>query len=440
MIRRNRFCQTVIMVKKYPKVFYGWWIVGACFLITLYTGGVVFFGFTAVFEPLVSEFGWSYAQISLAASLRGFEMGLLAPLVGLVVDRWKPRRLIFGGAIFIGIGLMLLSLINSLGMFYGAFILVAIGMSALSSTVLLTAVVNWFRGKVAIATGIVVSGYAVGGVLVPVVTVLIDKYEWRMAMIILGLYTWVIALPLSLLVRHKPEQYGYLPDGDVSSPVVVDGSLTSARSTEVDIPTREAGTRSVFWRIALASMCHMLITSAVVTHVMPYLTSIGISRSASSLAAGALTLASIGGRLGFGWLGDRLDKRGVAALGFALMSLGLLSFGYLGSGWTWLLLPFLILFSTGWGGSVTMRATLLREYFGRSRFGKFYGFVTGVAMLGSIVGAPLAGWVFDTWGTYQWIWFAFAGLGVIAVTLITTISGPHSSSTKGKLAGATPIG
>lgn len=419
------------MGKKHPRVFYGWWIVGASFLIAFYTGGVVFFGFTAIFEPLANEFGWSYAQISLATSLRGFEMGLLAPLVGLVVDRWRPRRLIFGGAIFIGIGLMLLSRINSLGMFYGAFILIAIGMSAVSSTVLLTVVVNWFREKVAIATGIVVSGYAVGGILVPIVTVLVDKYEWRTAMIILGLSTLVIALPLSLLIRHKPEQYGYLPDGNVSSPVVVDESLISGRSTMMDISTREAGTRSVFWRIALASVCHMLVTSAVVTHVMPYLTSVGISRSVSSLAAGALALASIGGRLGFGWLGDKLDNRGVAAAGFALMALGLLSFGWLITGWTWLLLPFIVLFSTGWGGSVTMRASLLREYFGRSRFSKIYGFVTGVSMLGAIVGAPLAGWVFDKWGTYQWIWFVFAGLAVIALVLVATIPRPRSSPTRG---------
>lgn len=419
------------MGKKHPRVFYGWWIVVACFLIALYTGGVIFFGFTAIFEPLANEFGWSYAQISLATSLRGFEMGLLAPLVGLVVDRWRPRRLIFGGAIFIGIGLMLLSRINSLGMFYGAFILIAIGMSAVSSTVLLTVVVNWFREKVAIATGIVVSGYAVGGILVPIVTVLVDKYEWRTAMIILGLSTLVIVLPLSLLIRHKPEQYGYLPDGNVSSPVVVDESLISGRSTKVDILTREAGTRRVFWHIALASMCHMLVTSAVVTHVMPYLTSVGISRSVSSLAAGALALASIGGRLGFGWLGDKLDNRGVTAAGFALMALGLLSFGWLITGWTWLLLPFIVLFSTGWGGSVTMRASLLREYFGRSRFSKIYGFVTGVAMLGAIVGAPLAGWVFDKWGTYQWIWFVFAGLAVIALVLVATIPRPRSSPTRG---------
>ncbi len=73
---------------KPPKIFYGWWVVGACFLIFLYMGGAVVFGFTAFFEPITNELGWSYTQISLATSLRGVELGLLAPIAGLLVDRW----------------------------------------------------------------------------------------------------------------------------------------------------------------------------------------------------------------------------------------------------------------------------------------------------------------------------------------------------------------
>jgi len=65
-----------------PKIFYGWWIVGACFFIAFYVSSVIFFGFTVFFEPLVQEFGWSYTQVSFASSLRGLEMGILSPVVG----------------------------------------------------------------------------------------------------------------------------------------------------------------------------------------------------------------------------------------------------------------------------------------------------------------------------------------------------------------------
>ncbi len=402
--------------RQHHTVFYGWWVVGASFLIALYAGGVIFFGFTAFFEPIANEFGWSYAQISLAASLRGLEIGLLAPLMGLLVDRWGPRRLIFGGAILIGVGLLLLSRTTSLGMFYGAFALIAIGISTCSSTVLMTAVANWFHRKVATASGIAISGYAVGGLVVPLITVLIDMFDWRTALVILGLGMWVIVLPLSFIVRHKPEQHGYQLDGEMMSAAVIDEGVPSPQITEVD-RIKQALTSRPFWHIALPLMFQALGISAVLTHVMPYLSSVGMARSTSSLIASAAPIASIGGRLGFGWFGDRFDKRRVTATGFILTALGLLLFGNAATGGMWLLVPFLLLFGTGWGGNTTMRSALLREYFGRKRFGAVYGFVIGITMIGHMAGAPLAGWVFDKWGSYQGIWFVFAGLSIAAMII-----------------------
>ena len=411
----------MILNPKHSTVFYGWWVVGACGLLSLYAGGVVFFGFTAVFEPIANEFGWSYAHISLAASVRGLEAGLLAPLLGLVVDRWGPRKITFGGAIILGFGLVFLSRINSIGMFYMAFILIALGTSALSGTVLLTAVANWFRRKMSMAIGVVASGFALGGLLIPLVTVLTDIFEWRMAMVILGLGTWVIVLPLSLLIRHKPEQYGYLPDGEVSSPTTIDNELIPTQSTSGGVPVEGTAPRSVFWRIALSSMFHMMMISSMITHVMPYLNSVGITRSVSSFMASAIPVSSVGGRLSFGWLGDKIDKRHLAATSFALMALGLLLFDHISSGWMWMLVPVSLTFGTGWGGSVVMRASLLREHCSRSKFGSTYGFAIGIAMLGQIAGAPIAGWAFDKWGTYHGVWSVFAGLSVAALFAVLTI-------------------
>ena len=153
------------MKVRFPNIFYGWWVVGGSVLIAMYVAGAVFYGFTAIFEPIADELGWSYTQISLAASLRGLEMGLLAPLVGILTDRWGPRRLIFGGAIITFLGLLMLGRTTSVGTFYVAFVLVAVGMSTCTMTVLLTAVTNWFQRRVGIATGIAVSGFGLGGLM-----------------------------------------------------------------------------------------------------------------------------------------------------------------------------------------------------------------------------------------------------------------------------------
>ncbi len=402
------------------RIFYGWWVVGACFLIALYGGGVVFYGFTAIFEPLADEFGWSYAQISFAASLRGLEAGLLAPLVGLLVDRWGPRKLLLIGSIITSLGLMLFSRTSSLGTFYGAFVVVAIGMSTCSSTVLMTAVANWFRKKIGIATGIMICGYGFSGLLVPIMVDLIDRYEWRMAIAILAIGMIAICLPMSLLVRHKPEQYGYQPDGTVNDDVTSDDRPLPEEPAEVNIKARQAIKSRTFWHITLALLYQAAIMSTITAHVMPYLSSINITRAKSSLIASAIPLVSIGGRIGLGWLGDRIDKRRLIAGAIAMMFAGLLCFAFASPEASWLFIPFLILYGVGYGGNNTLRASVLSEFFGRRNFGTIHGLVIGIMMLGSITGPPLAGWVFDKWHSYQPIWFVFAGLAVAALVSAAT--------------------
>ena len=411
------------MEAKKHRIFYGWWIVGAGFFIAMYIGGFIHFGFTAVFEPIASDFGWSYAQVSFAASLRSLETGLLAPIVGLLMDRWGPRRLVFAGATVIGLGLLLLSRINSLATFYGAYILIAMGISTCIGVVPIATVGNWFQRKVTIATGILVSGTAMGGFMVPLAARLIDIFEWRTAMVILSFGALGILLPLSLLFRHKPEQYGYLPDGDLHKKPPVSEYQSSTQGNRADIKVKQVLKSSVFWHIAMGFMCHILVVNAVVTHVMPYLNSIGFTRSFSSLVASVIPITSILGRLSFGWLGDRFDKRRVASLGFIITSLGLFSFGFIPAAGTWILVPSLVFVGLGWGGPVPMMPALLREYFGRVKLATVLGLVMGVAALCSMVGPPLAGLIYDILGSYQIAWFSFAGLVVVGiVSLVTTPS------------------
>jgi MFS family permease len=413
--------------RKLSRVFYGWWIVGASCVVAVYTGGAVVYGFTAIFEPIANELGWSYTQISLAASLRGLEIGILAPFTGVLADRWGTRRLIFGGAAVIALGLVLLSHTTSLAMFYGAYLLIAIGNSGCGTNVLMTAVANWFRKKVGIASGIAVSGFGLAGLLIPVTVRLIEIYNWRIAMTILAMGILGIILPLSLLFRHKPEQYGLWPDGEVEGAAILGNVSAPPRTIEVSVGAKQALRTSTFWHIALAFTCHTMVSMAVVTHVMPYLGSIGVARSTSSLVATAVPLTSIGGRLGLGWLGDRIDRRKVAAIAFGMIVFGTLCFGSVSTVGAWMLVPFVIFFGIGYGGTNVMRTSTVREFFGRANFGSVLGVVIGINMIGNIVGPPLAGWVFDTRGSYQAIWFVFAGLGVAALISMLRIH-PVSSS------------
>ena len=144
-------------------IFYGWWILLACFIISVITGAVTFFGFTAFFDPLVKEFGWSYTQVSFALSLRGIEMSLLSPVVGFLVDRCGSRRLALWGVITVGIGFIMLSFTRTLWMFYASIILIAFGGGGCTGVVLMHVIANWFQSKVGLALGILTSGFGASG-------------------------------------------------------------------------------------------------------------------------------------------------------------------------------------------------------------------------------------------------------------------------------------
>ncbi|MFC1898929.1 MFS transporter [Chloroflexota bacterium] len=407
--------------QKRPRIFYGWYIVAASTFLRIFAGGVTVLGFTAVFEPIANEFGWSYAQISLASSLRGLESGLLAPLVGVMVDHWGPRRLIFSGGILICLGFLVLSQATSLFMFYLSFIIIAMGTSTCMATVTMTALANWFRRKYGLVSGIAASGFGLGGIMVPIITMLVAAQGWRTALVVIGFSSLAVILPLSLVMRHKPEQYGYLPDGEPPVTTISSNARPSTVSEEVSLTTKQALKQRAFWHIAIAGACQIFVIGAINTHIMPFLSSVGIGRSVSSFIAMIVPLASIGGRLSSGWLSDRIGRKPIFTAGFALITTGVLFFAFITSNSLWLLIPFVVTFSLGWGFTITARIALSREYFGLSSFGKIFGLMTGIVMLGNMAGAPLAGWVFDTWQSYQGAWLAFSGVTIAAVILTLTL-------------------
>jgi OFA family oxalate/formate antiporter-like MFS transporter len=398
------------------KIFYGWWIVLACSLIGFYYAGTVPFGFTAFFEPIRKEFGWSYTQISLAASLRGLQMGIFSPLIGFLVNRFGPRKLMLWGTITVGFGLILLSFSQSLAMFYAAFLVLAFGGGGCTSVVTMTAVANWFRRRVGLALGLMGSGFGAGGLVVMLIVGLIELYQWRATLIILGLGMWALGIPSSLVLRDRPEHYGYSPDGEVSSLYVHSHEV---QDKGVEITLREALKMRSFLYLSITEFIRFMALMAVYTHVMPYLASVGMPRPTAGLVAGALPLVSIIGMFGMGWLGDVFPKRYVLAMATAFISLGLLAFSYVQM--KWVIVPFLLILPLGQGGSMVQRGSILREYFGRDSFGKMIGIIMGSASFGGIIGPTLAGWGFDTMGSYRPIWFLFCGLTGLATFLALRI-------------------
>ena len=406
------------------KVFYGWWIVIACLLMSIYIGATTHYGFTAFFDPLVKEFNWSYTQVSFAMSLRGIEMSILSPIVGFLVDRYGSRRLCLWGIFSIGLGFLLLSLTQTIWMFYAGIALIAFGGGGCTGVVMNTVVSNWFQKRIGLALGIMSAGVGACGLLIPVVVWLIDAYGWRTAVVVIGIGTWLTCVPLSLVIRDRPGKDDLSPDGATASTAFRVNSLENL-TRGAAMSFSEALRHRAFLFIVLSEVIRATSLNAVLNHIMPYLNVLQIPRSTAGLIAGGLSVFSIPGRFCFGWLADHFEKRRVAAVACGLMTIGMFLLCFANQGWGMIL--FLLLYPVGYGGANTLRSVMIQSYFGQASFGRLIGLVVGIASIGGIIGPTFAGYLFDTTGSYIFTW-VLLGIATSATVVLMLNLGPSKQT------------
>ena len=406
------------------RVFYGWWIVLACSLLTCYGAGIFYYGFSAFVQPMAKDLGWSMALISGAFSLQRLETGVAAPLVGFLLDRFGPRKLVVSGAILMGAGFIYLSQTKTVLPFYVAFFLVSLGWSFNGGTALSAPLIGkWFIKRRGRALGFYSAGVGLSGLLVPVLSYLIALYGWRLTLLIVGPVTWLVSIPLALPLRHKPEEHRLLPDGEVSGHdqgTLVTTNRVSVR--EVDFPVREAMLSPAFWLLTLCFFAFQMSMSALFVHLVPCLITSGIEAQLAALVVTFITVFSILGRLGFGWLADLLSKKRLLIIIFLLQAIGVFAFTQVRQ--VLYLIPFLLAYAPSYGGVIAVRSAIIGEYYGRKNFGTVNGLITGIAMLGGIAGPVIAGLAYDINGSYYVAFVSFALLNLFSALLLLLLKRP----------------
>ena len=410
------------MSSQKSRVFYGWFILVALFVIWTSIAGISFTAFTSYIEPITNKFGWTYTQITFATSLRAMMLIPLVPIGGLLSDRWGSRKLIFAGITVVCLGFYLLSRINSISQFYLCFILIGIGYSTSTTAIPQAVVGRWFRKKMSLATGLLMMAGGTAGLTVPLVTRIIDIYGWQTTMAILGIGLWILLSPLSLIIRHSPEPYGYMPDGETGDDAVYNDNKEQVPDVNVHIGVKQLLKNGVFWHITIAYALHSMAGTALTVHTMPYLSTISIDRTISSFIAGALSIMGVFGRLGFGFFGDKYNKRWMASTGTIMVSISLIILSIITSSNTWMLFPAIILFGVGYGGTITLHSVLLRENFGTINLGSVIGFSVGFTAIGMMIGPPMASWLFESFGNYRITWLVLAGFA--AISIISQLTNP----------------
>lgn len=400
-------------------IFYGWWIVFAAGAITFLTGGTFFYGFSALFNPVIDEFGWSRASLSFAFSLRSEVGGLASPVVGFIVDKTGPRRLMMGGVLVIVLGFVLLSRAQSLATFYAAVVVIAIGMSAAAGPIGMVAVTHWFHKKRGQALALLATAVGTSGVMVLILTGLISAFGWRDSLVIMAVVQLVICFPLAMTIRNRPEDLGLLPDGEIIE--TIPGDVRPAvRPPAEGLTVREAIRNPDFWKLSFAVTLTNVGMIAVIVHQIPFFTSqAGLSDGLAGLSVSAMLLLSLIGRFGLGSLSDRVDPRYVMAFASGLGGVSLLLLASVYEGWQ--IIYALPVFAIGWGGVIPTRPTLQARYFGLRAFGAIQGVIFTIATLGALVGPVFAGWMYDETESYRLAFVIMSVGALLAVPLVLSI-------------------
>jgi sugar phosphate permease len=384
-----------------PRFFYGWVIVGAAFVNQMFTAALLQRSYGAYVVFLRNEFGWSKAALSGAYSLQQIESGLLGPLQGWLIDRFGPRISMRIGVIMFGLGFMAFSQVNSLLMFYLAYVLLALGSSLGGFFPYNVVVVNWFTKRRARALSTLQMGGAIGGFLIFAVAYSLETFGWRTTAFASGLIVIGVGLPLIQLVRHRPEDYGLAVDG--MDPGVAPDTTTRRRSVNAGPPVSftlgQAIRTPAFWLISLGHGSALLIVSAVNVHLVLHITDgLGYSLGTASLVISMITVGQLAGMLIGGTIGDRLDKRLIAVGCMAFHSLGLLFVANAVN--LAMVFTFAIMHGVAWGLRGPMMQAIRADYFGTRSYGQIMGMSSLIVTLGSISGPLVAGILADRTGSY----------------------------------------
>ena len=364
--------------------------------------------------------------IAGAFSLQRVEGAAAAPVIGYMVDRYGPRPVLLVGAVLIALGFLAVSLLRGLLTFYLAFIVLAIGMS-LGSLLPQTVAVNiWFNRYRSRAMALVSLGLGLGGIGPPLVVWLIETLGWREALRVLAAGMVLVGISTALVFRHRPEDYGYLPDGD---PLPEGGHPASpqpkASRPRKRIYTIQALRSPLFWQLSIGISLYLMFVSALTVLAVPTFSSRGLSAQQAGLAVMGSLFISLVGRVMSGFLGDWLDRRHVVAAGMMMCFLGTLAFATPKDG----LFPVVGLmagYGLGLGLITPVRLVMVADYFGRDAYGELSGLMNTVSLVLGVASPVLvARWADVTGGDFRMPFLFLGFVCLVAIPIILTLRRPQ---------------
>ncbi len=395
---------------------FAWKMVAVTFFTQFLAMGFAFYSYPILLKPLVTEFGGGRLGVTMLPVAMSLAGGLMAPFLGKWIARGSIRNIMTLGCLAMGSGFLLASRVTTLwqlGVVFGT--LLSFGIGTMGGITAQALVVNWFAKDRTMALGVSLMGISGSGVLMAYsTTALVDAGGWRWAFEIFGWVTLCATPIVWMTVVGRPDE--------LNTELEANQSTSSEEQTNVApaiISTRDALRERNLWIIAIVCGLSFMGTTAVLTHVVAFGTDIGLSAGQAAGLLSALAAGAAAGKIVFGWLAGRLGEQAALVVAIVMEGVGIVALAF-SVPFTSLVLIALLL-GLGVGGVMPLGAALLARAFGPEAFGPMMGLMTPMMIPLQSSGAPFAAAVYDSTGSYNMAWFAFAGLLLVACGVLSLL-------------------
>ena len=421
-------------------IFYGWLMAALGALIVSLGSTPLWHGLPVWSPVLRNAFGWTTVQLSWAFAITRIEGGLLGPLEGLLIQKLGSRRVVFIGFTILGSGLVIFSQIRELWQLYAAFFFMNMGAALSTWLPMMTLMNHWFVRHKARAMSLVLEGFALGGVVIPLLMAwaiggadpaISERYGWRNTALFMGVLLIALALPLSRLVRNRPEDLGLKPDGDLPNPPARTGAGATAqpqRAEEKGQTWQEAIRTTTFWLISFGHASSAIVNVTIFVHLGLMLDDRGFSLQTISAVVAINTGVNTIFILVGGYLGDRVPIKLMAFATSVTMSLVVMVLVLAHNIETLFLFAVLLGVSTGVRGPIM---TALRgHYFGREAFAAISGMSMMPMNIFLFIAPLFAGFMRDATGNYDVPFITIAAISFFGSFLYLILGDPPGTTPK----------
>src|SRR5436190_17069960 len=396
-----------------PRYFYGWTVVGATFVMAMFSFGLGFYGLTVYLASLQRLHGWSASTVSAPVTVYYVAGALLTAATSGLYERLGPRAVVIGGSIAMVSGVAALGIVARPWQLYPVFLVMSVGWGAMSGAAINVILAPWWQRRRGLAVSIAFNGATLGGVLVaPVLVGLIDALGFTRALAVAAVVSLMALLVTAALMRRDPRELGLGPDGG-TAPVVHAEDPAAAKASQRG--RGEALRTWRFWSVSAPFALGLAAQVGVLTHLVA-LVSPAVGAGGTARAVGTTTAAALIGRLLTGVVVDRLNRRAVASATLVIQILGLAVLTWLPSATA--VYVGCALFGLGVGNLTTLPGLILAVEWPRERFSALVGLAVGINQLTFAFGPSLVGVLRDRVGGDALALGACATLQALAAAMI----------------------